>query len=1178
MKKQSKKALSLLLSLLMLLTVMLPSAVAADNGADVPETSLSQEIGTNSTDVFEPNPYGALRVSEMPAGPNLVSIGQLTNLTFSEDMAVMTEARTITVTADYSGTADDFAKLSWNFFYGGKPISDWKKSGKADSFITVVSAPSFDAKTGKVTAELFFDLPFGTVDLSSPRSNRTKANTLFGVYQFKMVGVTADEEVCAASADLRLSIYESYHAWSEIVPTVKASIEKSKAKTDRYLGYDIVGYSTEGKEMPMGIVAEKQSDIDFYLNEFLPKALEDPAAAMEMVKEGKTDYKIPLWCNNIHADEQPGVDAMIELFDQFATQDTISYTTYASSEKASVGSGRDTTNNVKGEETTVTLNVDEILDNFILVFTFVDNPDGREAMTRALSTGFDPNRDITYQISPEISALMGRVSQWMPATFLDLHGYVKNFLIEPCSGPHDPNYEWDLLVQNMQPLAHAMGLAGTSTSEKYTKFVIPYEDYDAGLNGGWDDGSPMYTAIVAMHYGALGHTVEIPEMNENSVKANHGVMLACMDYMLKNKDAVYLNQLEYWRRGVENTDEAEKVDQWFINSDGESIGRPREEGESFFPDYYVIPVDPSMQKNVTEAYNMVEYGLHNNWKMAQLTEATQVNGTTYPAGTFVIDMKQARRGYINVCLFEGYDMSDYDSMYAEVVINFPEMRGFDCDEIRASGAFEGKTAAYTTFARPANVVPDSEQVVIANDSNDAVKAVNTLLNSGKKVFIIQGENPGVYAPGDFLVSAADAATLSDYQLTMSAYNGYSLVKELPKPTVYLAGGSYEMRWALNYLGFDFVESTKDTQPNVIVSTSSTNVKSLLDAGIPYVGTGANTVTFARNTLGISGLTTKTISAGEALFAASYAQDSFVTAGYEGQDTVYLKNAYFSSVPENVKQLIVAADENSYIKGFAKTDRRGDVDGKAFAVQADYNGTPVTLFANNVMNKGHVQVAYRLIANAVYSSVAGLSGADYGKLTPFISIENEEFSVNPNEQFTTTILTSQDVENIKLYNENGMGLSSQKSFVDNADGTRTWKVATSIGTKGRRALSIVGVLSDGTEITADFALQIAVDLKVAASEEEAKILEAACAKSAKVNETFTITVTTSLGVSKVGLFNENGMGLTSSKNYVDQNGVRVWTLTTSVGTPGSRTLTVKPAGGDGKWLEESQTVSIQITRN
>ena len=147
---------------------------------------------------------------------------------------------------------------------------------------------------------------------------------------------------------------------------------------------------------------------------------------------------------------------------------------------------------------------------------------------------------------------------------------VKNFLIEPCSGPHDPNYEWDLLVQNMQPLAHAMGLAGTSTSEKYTKFVIPYEDYDAGLNGGWDDGSPMYTAIVAMHYGSLGHTVEIPEMNENSVKANHGVMLACMDYMLKNKDAVYLNQLEYWRRGVENTDEAEKVDPWFINSDGES--------------------------------------------------------------------------------------------------------------------------------------------------------------------------------------------------------------------------------------------------------------------------------------------------------------------------------------------------------------------------------------------------------------------------------------------------------------------------------------------------------------------------------------------------------------------------------------------------------------------------------
>ena len=80
MKKQSKKALSLLLSLLMLLTVMLPSAVAADNGAQASETSLSQKAETNQTDAFDPNPYGALRVGEVPAGPNAVSVLSLIHI------------------------------------------------------------------------------------------------------------------------------------------------------------------------------------------------------------------------------------------------------------------------------------------------------------------------------------------------------------------------------------------------------------------------------------------------------------------------------------------------------------------------------------------------------------------------------------------------------------------------------------------------------------------------------------------------------------------------------------------------------------------------------------------------------------------------------------------------------------------------------------------------------------------------------------------------------------------------------------------------------------------------------------------------------------------------------------------------------------------------------------------
>lgn len=290
----------------------------------------------------------------------------------------------------------------------------------------------------------------------------------------------------------------------------------------------------------MGIVAKDKEDIDYYLNTWLPMATEDPQAAAELVKSG-ADYKIPLWLDNIHSDEQPGIDAMVTLFDQFATEDTITYKTSTQTEKVSAGYGRDTLNVPTADdvEEEVTLNVDELLDNFIIIFVFSINPDGRDAVRRATETGFDPNRDITYQTQPELIATMSEIAKWMPASMIEFHGYVNDFLIEPCTAPHDPNYEYDLLAPLLVEQAYAMGKAGIAMSDsdgiKYDCFVIPYEDYDTGLDGGWDDASPMYTPVAAMHYGLLGHTVEIPDMNENSYLACLGVAGANMKFMLDNK-------------------------------------------------------------------------------------------------------------------------------------------------------------------------------------------------------------------------------------------------------------------------------------------------------------------------------------------------------------------------------------------------------------------------------------------------------------------------------------------------------------------------------------------------------------------------------------------------------------------------------------------------------------------
>ena len=60
--------------------------------------------------------------------------------------------------------------------------------------------------------------------------------------------------------------------------------------------------------------------------------------------------------------------------------------------------------------------------------------------------------------------VMEGVGKWTPMILNDFHGFVPAFLIEPCTPPHDPNFEYDLLMDGMINHAHSMGKAGIALS------------------------------------------------------------------------------------------------------------------------------------------------------------------------------------------------------------------------------------------------------------------------------------------------------------------------------------------------------------------------------------------------------------------------------------------------------------------------------------------------------------------------------------------------------------------------------------------------------------------------------------------------------------------------------------------------------------------------------------------
>ncbi len=141
-------------------------------------------------------------------------------------------------------------------------------------------------------------------------------------------------------------------------------------------------------------------------------ALEDPERAQEILDRVGDDVKVPLFIQGgIHGNEYEGVDAAMQVIERLAL------TPYGTDPE-----------------------VDQILDQAIVVFNPIQNPDGRIAGTRANGNGFDLNRDFLTQSQPEVQSAVELIQEWLSPELLDLHGYVSPTLIEATTKPHNPGH------------------------------------------------------------------------------------------------------------------------------------------------------------------------------------------------------------------------------------------------------------------------------------------------------------------------------------------------------------------------------------------------------------------------------------------------------------------------------------------------------------------------------------------------------------------------------------------------------------------------------------------------------------------------------------------------------------------------------------------------------------------
>lgn len=937
----------------------------------------------------------ALAAFSVSAAAASASVPSLRDIALSSPVLPMTEVKTITARVPFGGTKEDFETTNWRWTLDGKPFSAWRcydeKSRLYNGKLFIkVDSFAFNDVTGDLELQITNALLYDTPNIFPP-NKRAALLDFQGSHTLKLTGAR-DGQIFSAETALRIAPHDNYYTLDELYETARNAVELAKTKGDRYLEYRSLGISPAGNEIPLGIAAKDKADIDAYLNEWLPNALRNPAAAQKLVKEG-VKYKIPLWVNNTHTDEFPGIDAMLVMFERLASDDEITYQTYESLTKADIPARispalmnpyvKKTDSALPPFTTTVppddakivekTIKVSDLLDNFIILFAFTNNPDGRERQHHNMMNGIDVNRDTAFQVTREVRAVWPQVSRWMPASLLDMHGYWYStfmrdaLMIDACTAPHDTNIEYDLYVVNGTPHARAMAAAGLAMSG-YTDCDIPYEDYDNGLDGGWDDASPI-TNNLALYLGALSHTIELSDMTSRSFNAGVGIICASMNYMLNNKDAVYLNQLESWRRGVEDIDSCE-VDKHLVGPKGETVGRPRKNNSSFFPAYYVIPVDET-QKNLFEAYNMVDYALRNSWEIF-----------TSDGGAFVIPTTQARRSLINRLMGTGLDVSAFAGVYVETTVCFPTLRNFTCETVWDRGVFGGKLTEYKTLVRPqSGYVVGAERYVIKNEGNSSTIAVNKILNSGLKV--------GMLENGDFLVDAKAAELIKETQIKISSFEGGRYAaKRIPKVKAYVPFPNFEVLWMLDYLGFEYTTLPQDAMTcNAILAVGDSDVKNLIESGTPYIGLNvtavapayhegyASTLDFLREKLGVDISAMPDGARNDGLFRAQFACD-IITKGYDENGYVNIRGAAFDKVPQGAKVLVSVAERDAFVSGTDKsnTDESGRKSylGKPLAVSMSYKGTPITVFALNTYTKGHAQGFYNLVSNAIFESVTSLA--------------------------------------------------------------------------------------------------------------------------------------------------------------------------------------------------------------
>ncbi|GAA1042016.1 M14 family zinc carboxypeptidase [Virgisporangium ochraceum] len=538
---------------------------------------------------------------------------------------------------------------------------------------------------------------------------------------------------------------------------------------------EVIGQSAQGRDLYLVTVTAPEKADQTRQQDQWRRMIEDDPWKAARDRKLKAGYKAPVWINgNIHGDEYEGLDGSIRLIEKLAT----------ATDKATA----------------------DLLGRTRLYFTVTNNPDGRVLGQRPNGNGFDINRDHATSSQPESRAVRDVVIATQPLVMLDEHGYTGTTLIEPSTAPHGQNYDYDLYIKHAYPNALGMeqGIQALGHPET-TRADIPFRDY---APGDWDDWPPIFTPMYSMYHGAIGHTVEVPlqvnrgayqtlpveELQRRSrvnVDVVEATIRAAITYTDTNRGTLISNQIELFRRGWEGEQQRQIPDN-FVPGFG-----PEDRYSTTFPRAYVIPVGTG-QRSEQAAARLVDHLIAHDVRVTRAVVPFWNDGRYYPAGSYVVNMHQPKRGLANAMLEAGRDLSALvPQMYDISGWSHRLLWGASVETVR--GRYLPAITVPVSVARPTGGLPapSARDLMLSVVSENDVRAANALLEQG--VPVRWTSNGAVLVPAAHRRAAATVADRYGVRFTSAPYGTVGV--PVRRPVLAVAAGADEL-FTLRELGFD----------------------------------------------------------------------------------------------------------------------------------------------------------------------------------------------------------------------------------------------------------------------------------------------------------------------------------------------------------------------------------------